>query len=165
MADLFPETDSKIVYIALIQDNDENQFLGESTFSQIEIVDVSQTLSSFRRPYQTGVDNDPASPRSHVNFGSFDVPQAGVSWDATKSKYPQREDGWEILRDELEDPKDFCYYTEVKTTGYNSKNPKKTNLNDFWKNIGIVSPSRVRANGGRKTCRLVRLETVFVICF
>lgn len=61
MADLFPETDSKIVYIALIQDNDENQFLGESTFSQIEIVDVSQSLNAFRRPYQTGVDNDPAS--------------------------------------------------------------------------------------------------------
>lgn len=74
VADLFPETNSKINYIALIQDNDENPYLGESVYSQVQLVNQALASNAASRPYQTGVDNDPASPRSHVNFGSLDVP-------------------------------------------------------------------------------------------
>ncbi|GFH57847.1 hypothetical protein CTEN210_14323 [Chaetoceros tenuissimus] len=152
VADLFPETNSMINYIALIQDNDENPYLGESVYSEVQLVNQARDLNA-TRPLQAGVDNNPASPRSHVNFGSLVVPDPLDPWTAAKSKFPTREDGWDILRDELEDPKDYCYFTEVQTSGYNSNNPKKTNLNDFWKNEGIVTPNRVKAEGGRNDCR------------
>lgn len=156
VADLFPETNSKIKYIILIQDNDSNPFLGESVFSQVQLVDatISDTRAAITRPFQPGEDPDPASPRSHVNFGSLSVPHAQSPWTQAKSEFPSREDGWDVAYDILEDPKDFCYFTEVQTTGYNAKNPKKTDLNDFWKNLGgNVVPNRVKADGGRDQCR------------
>ena len=78
VADLFPETNSKIKYIALIQDNDENPYLGESVYSQVQLVNEALASNTASRPYQTGVDNDPVSPRSHVNFGSLDVPNSNT---------------------------------------------------------------------------------------
>lgn len=155
VADLFPETDSKINYVILIQDNDSNPFLGESVFSQVRLVDAvsSNSRASITRPFESGEDPHPASPRSHVNFGSLSVPHAQSPWTAAKSKFPLREDGWDVAYDVLEDPKDYCYFTEVQTSGYNAKNPKETNLNDFWKNLGTVVPNRVLADGGRAPCR------------
>ena len=153
VADLFPETNSVINYLVLIQDNDENPYLGESTFSQVQLVNVALTSNNATRPYQTGVDNDPASPRSHVNFGYLVAPDPQDSWTVATSKFPTREDGWDILLDELEDPKDFCYFSEIETSGYHAKNPKQTSLNDFWKSEAIISPNRVKAEGGRKPCK------------
>lgn len=54
VANLFPESNSKINYIALIQDNDNSPFFGRSTFSNIELyegtdsVDVVDPLVSQR---------------------------------------------------------------------------------------------------------------------
>lgn len=156
VADLFPETDSKINYIILIQDNDSNPFLGESVFSQVRLVDTpgDNTRASIKRPFEPGEDPHPASPRSHVNFGSLSVPHAQSPWTEAKSKFPSREDGWDVAYDVLEDPKDYCYFTEVQTAGYNAKNRKQTDLNDFWKDLGgSVVPNRVKADGGRAPCR------------
>lgn len=139
----------------MIQDNDFEKYLGESTFSNVQLVDTNPTSpsTSISRPFQAERDNNPASPRSHVNFGSLDVPHAQSPWTAAKSLFPLREDGWDVAYDVLEDPKDYCYFTEIETSGFNANNPKETNLNDFWKNLsGTVTPERVKSDGGRPSC-------------
>lgn len=44
IANLFPESNSQVEYIALIQDNDDSPFIGNSAFSNIEIYEGSDSV-------------------------------------------------------------------------------------------------------------------------
>lgn len=50
VGDLFPEFGSQISYIVLIQDNDERQFQGKSTFSNITIYESDESEKIYTRP-------------------------------------------------------------------------------------------------------------------
>lgn len=50
VGDLFPEFGSQISYIVLIQDNDERQFQGKSTFSNITVYESDESEETYTRP-------------------------------------------------------------------------------------------------------------------
>lgn len=146
VADLLPESDSHIQYIAFIQDNDFDIYSGESSFSNIAFEEDSSSGGGSNTLTIQHETVEVPDQNQHSDFGSYHadderIPASGDSWDTQNT--PERTDTWE-LQDETEDPKDFCYYNQIKTYGYNAHNPSHTNMNNFWKSLGTtnISPDR-----------------------
>ena len=139
VGELLPESFAQIHYIALIQDNDFDIYSGESSFSGIRFSDEGSSSGGEAFVVEQYTIAHP-DPDQHSNFGSYrgrdgSIPDPGEAWTTAIDDAPERTDTWIVSGDETEDPKDFCFYTEVTTYGYNPNNPSHTNMNNFWKSL------------------------------